>query len=217
MDSDDASGATVRITDPELPVPPPAARTGTSEALDELADDMLQVLQQLGAVERQGRDLAAGVAELTRSVREGAAQQTRAVDLVRAEVSGERRGASLRLIFEPVVSSLESLELFARGLDPAREQAAFAQITAAAATLSNLLLALGFERFDVARGQPFDPNRMQCLGYAAGEPGIVLDVLQPGYSTGGTVVRPARVLIADPSLPPSQPQGDHRETQSDRD
>lgn len=217
MDSDDTPGTTIRISEPDPDVAPPAGQATTgSDPLDELAEDMLQVLQQLGAVERQVRETAAGVADLRRAVHEGTAQQNRAIENVRAEVVGERRGMALRMVFEPVVSALESIELFARGLDPARDQAAFAQITAVAATLANLLLALGFERFDVARGDAFDPHRMQCFGYAAGPPGVVLDILQPGYATGGVVVRPARVLIADPSLPP-EPQGEDRETQSHRD
>jgi molecular chaperone GrpE (heat shock protein) len=67
-------------------------------------------------------------------------------------------------------------------------------------TLANLLQAIGYVRFEVNPGEPFDPSRMQCLGYRQGKTGVVLEVLQPGYAAAGSVVRPAGVLIADPAL-----------------
>lgn len=184
--------------------------------LQELAEDMLDVLQRLGNLERQMQETVAGVSDLKRILEESAAQHSRALDAMRAEVTGDRRAIALRLLFEPVAAAIDSLELVARGLDSAVEQKAYGQVKAAAATLANVLLALGYQRFDVARGEPFDGARMQCFGYADGEPGVVLNVLQPGYSASNVVIRPARVLIADPAasipkLDPSADQGGERE------
>jgi molecular chaperone GrpE (heat shock protein) len=170
-----------------------------SAALEELADDMLEVLQRLGNLERQSQETAAAIAEMRRYLQEATNHHSRAVDGLRAEVNGDRRGIALKLIFEPVAAALDSLDMLRQGLDPASDGRAYGQLTAAAATLSNVLAALGFERFDAALGESFDPRRMQSFGHADGEPGVVLGILHPGYTASSTVVRPASVLTADPS------------------
>ena len=174
-----------------------AARAATD--FQEVAEDMLDVLQRLGNLERKVQEAVNALGDLRRSMEESAAQQARMLEAVRAEISGERRAFATRALFEPVASALDSLELLARGLKGAREQAAQTQVRAAAATLANVILALGYQRFDVVRGEPFDGTRMQCFGYAEGEQGVVLSVVQPGYSASNVVIRPARVLIADPA------------------
>jgi hypothetical protein len=171
-------------------------------ALEEIAEDMLDVLQRLGNLERGMQDAGAGIAGLRRALEETAIQQRKSLDTIRSEVVGDRRSLVLRLVFDPVAAAIDSLEMLGRGLDATREQAAYGQITAAAATLANVLLALGYQRFDTVAGEAFDPNRMQCFGYVAGDPGVVLEALHPGYSAANIVIRPARVLIADPAGTP---------------
>ncbi|HEY6138665.1 MAG TPA: nucleotide exchange factor GrpE [Thermoanaerobaculia bacterium] len=172
-----------------------------SAALDELADGMLDIVQRLANLERQSQESSAAIAELRRYTQDAVNHHSRTLEALRAEAAGERKLLALRSTFEPVASALDSLELLRQGLDGRSDQRAYGQLTAAAATLANVLTALGFERFDVAAGEPFDPNRMQCFGYAEGEPGLVLQALQPGYTAASIVVRPASVLIAAPTTP----------------
>jgi molecular chaperone GrpE (heat shock protein) len=166
--------------------------TQPTPGLEEIAEDMLDVLQRLGNLERS-------VQELRRTVDESGSQQRRILDQIRSEVAGDRKSVATRVVFDQVAAALDSLELLGRGLDATRDQSAYAQVTAAVATLANVLLALGYQRFDISRGDPFDSNRMQCFGYAVGEQGVVLEALHPGYSSANIVIRPARVLIADPA------------------
>jgi molecular chaperone GrpE (heat shock protein) len=168
-------------------------------AIEEIADGMLDILQRLANLERQWQESGTAIAELRRYTQDSANHHSRTLEALRAEVAGERKSLALRMIFEPVATALDSLEMLRQGLVSEADQHAHGQLTAAVATLANTLTALGFERFDVAAGERFDPNRMQCFGYAEGEPGLVLEALQPGYTAASVVVRPASVLIADPS------------------
>ena len=56
----------------------------------------------------------------------------------------------------------------------------------------------GVEQFDPA-GEPFDPTVHEALstrGEDGAEPGVVLDVVEKGYRSNGTVLRPARVVVS---------------------
>jgi len=49
------------------------------------------------------------------------------------------------------------------------------------------------------QGRPFDPHRHEALAQAPVEntpPGVVVEVYQPGYLLGDTVLRPARVVVS---------------------
>jgi len=64
------------------------------------------------------------------------------------------------------------------------------------AKLDDILRSEGLERID-ARGKPFDPNLHEALmqsGEGDGEP-VVGDVLRPGYTLKGRVIRPAGVRV----------------------
>ncbi|MGH2573400.1 MAG: nucleotide exchange factor GrpE [Actinomycetota bacterium] len=64
------------------------------------------------------------------------------------------------------------------------------------AKLQEILRSEGLERIQ-AEGQPFDPELHEALmqsGEAEGEP-VVADVLRPGYTMKGRVIRPAGVKV----------------------
>jgi molecular chaperone GrpE len=64
--------------------------------------------------------------------------------------------------------------------------------------LINVLERNGVEQFDPA-GEAFDPAVHEALSTRAQEgaqPGVVLDVIEKGYRTNGTVIRPARVVVS---------------------
>jgi molecular chaperone GrpE (heat shock protein) len=159
--------------------------SGGAAAVDslaqEIAEDMLNVLERLSAIERLVRD------------------QARASEALRRDLVGAHRALAVRSVFDAVASALDSLESVRLGLGPDAPGRAHTQLGLAASVLNILLQTLGFERFDVVPGEQFLPDRMECLGYAEGEPGRVLEVVRAGYCTGELVVRPAGVLIADPA------------------
>jgi len=70
------------------------------------------------------------------------------------------------------------------------------------AKLKDILRQEGLERID-AEGKPFDPTMHEALmeshpddGVPAGDEPVVVDVLRPGYTLRGQVIRPAGVKVA---------------------
>ncbi len=64
--------------------------------------------------------------------------------------------------------------------------------------LNNTLKRAGVEGFDPT-GETFDPNlheALQAVPAEGAEPGVVLEMMQRGYRSGETVVRPARVVVS---------------------
>jgi molecular chaperone GrpE len=64
--------------------------------------------------------------------------------------------------------------------------------------LSAALARVGIESFSPA-GEPFDPEQHEAMAQRPvedAESGTVAEVYQPGYRLGGTIIRPARVLVA---------------------
>lgn len=187
-----------KAAQPPAPKTVPAGPAPPDDALEEIAEDMEDVIQRLGRLERQSQETASAVASLRDTVAEHSSYQYRLVESVRSDLAESRKGLALRSVFDPTALALDQLEAVRKGFDPEKEQAIYGQVSAATSTLSNLLQSFGFTRFAPDMGTPFDPARMQCLGYAQGQPGVVLQVLQPGYMAGEMLVRPAGVLIADP-------------------
>lgn len=74
---------------------------------------------------------------------------------------------------------------------------------AIAEKLENTLGKLGLTRFGEA-GEPFDPMLHEALMHTqaelpdGAETTTIVTVLQPGYRAGDSVIRPARVAVADP-------------------
>ncbi len=66
--------------------------------------------------------------------------------------------------------------------------------------LAAALARAGIESFSPA-GEPFDPEVHEAVATApqapGGEPsGTVVEVYQPGYRLGASILRPARVVVA---------------------
>jgi molecular chaperone GrpE (heat shock protein) len=184
----------------DYPVPSETVVRAPDDALEEIAEDMVDVVRRLGKLERLAQETASMVTSMRDSFAEQSSYQYRLVEALRRDLESERRGLALRSLFEATAGALDQLEMVGKGFDPVQHQEAYGQVAAAVATLSNLIQSLGFTRFLPQVGEAFDPARMQCLGYTPGEPGMVLQVLRPGYLAGGTLVRPSGVLIADPEI-----------------
>jgi molecular chaperone GrpE len=108
---------------------------------------------------------------------------------------------SVELATEPLMAKLlEVLDEFELALMAAEARPDFDKflrgVELVYAKLNDILGSEGLERIE-AQGKPFDPERHEALlqGDGEGEP-YVADVLRPGYTLRGRVIRPAGVKVA---------------------
>jgi molecular chaperone GrpE len=109
-----------------------------------------------------------------------------------AAAAGERAKGGLVRELLPVVDNLE------RALASAEEgEQHLAQgVRLVHSELIAVLERNGVQQFDPS-GEKFDPAEHEALSVREeGEAGLVLDVVEKGYRTNGTVLRPARVVVS---------------------
>ena len=109
-----------------------------------------------------------------------------------AAVAGERARSGLVRELLPIVDNLE------RALASAEEgeQHLAEGVRLVHSELIAVLERNGVEQFDPA-GDKFDPSEHEALSVREdGEPGLVLDVVEKGYRSNGTILRPARVVVS---------------------
>ena len=106
--------------------------------------------------------------------------------------AGERARSGLVRELLPVVDNLE------RALASAEEgeQHLAEGVRLVHSELIAVLERNGVEQFNPT-GDKFDPAEHEALSVKAeGEPGVVLEVVERGYRSNGTVLRPARVVVS---------------------
>jgi molecular chaperone GrpE len=69
--------------------------------------------------------------------------------------------------------------------------------------LAGVLRGAGIETYSPA-GEAFDPDWHEAVLTRPGEEGQVLEVLEKGYRLGGTVLRPARVIVGAEAAAPGE-------------
>ncbi len=111
-----------------------------------------------------------------------------------AAAAGERARSGLVRELLPVVDNLE------RALASAEEseQHLAEGVRLVHSELIAVLERNGVQQFD-PRGDRFDPGEHEALSMRSqdgAEPGVVLDVVEKGYRSNGTVLRPARVVVS---------------------
>jgi len=109
-----------------------------------------------------------------------------------AAAAGERAKSGLVRELLPIVDNLE------RALASAEEgEQHLAQgVRLVHSELIAVLERNGIEQFDPS-GDKFDPTEHEALSVREdGEPGLVLDVVEKGYRTNGSILRPARVVVS---------------------
>jgi molecular chaperone GrpE len=122
-------------------------------------------------------------------------------DNYRKRVTREQTEAVERAATPAVLRLLEVLDDFELALMAATEKPDFDRflhgVELVYAKLADALKSEGLERM-AAEGTPFDPERHEALmqtGEGDGEKLIVADVLRPGYTLRGRVIRPAGVRV----------------------
>jgi molecular chaperone GrpE len=109
-----------------------------------------------------------------------------------AAAAGERAKSGLVRELLPVVDNLE------RALASAEdgEQHLAEGVRLVHSELIAVLERNGIQQFDPV-GDKFDPGEHEALSVRNdGEPGVVLEVVERGYRSNGTVLRPARVVVS---------------------
>ena len=109
-----------------------------------------------------------------------------------AAVAGERAKSGLVRELLPIVDNLE------RALASAEEgEQHLAQgVRLVHSELVAVLERNGVQPFDPV-GERFDPSEHEALSVRdEGESGLVLDVVEKGYRSNGTILRPARVVVS---------------------
>ena len=109
-----------------------------------------------------------------------------------AAAAGERARSGLVRELLPIVDNLE------RALASAEdgEQHLAEGVRLVHSELIAVLERNGIQQFDPS-GDKFDPSEHEALSVREeGEPGLVLDVVEKGYRTNGTILRPARVVVS---------------------
>jgi len=108
--------------------------------------------------------------------------------------AGERARTALVRELLPVVDNLE------RALAAATEaeQSLAHGVQLVLGELAGVLTRAGVESFEPG-GEAFDPKRHEAISTRTeegSEAGLVLDVVQKGYRSGDTILRPARVVVS---------------------
>jgi molecular chaperone GrpE len=111
-----------------------------------------------------------------------------------AAAAGERAKSGLVRELLPIVDNLErALKSAGEG-----EQHLAEGVLLVHSELIAVLERNGVEQFDPA-GERFDPTEHEALSMRdqdGAESGLVLDVVEKGYRTNGTILRPARVVVS---------------------
>ena len=122
-------------------------------------------------------------------------------DNYRKRVMREQTEAVERAATPAILRLLEVLDDFELALMAATEKPDFDRflhgVELVYAKLADALKSEGLERI-AAEGTPFDPERHEALmqtGEGDGEKLVVADVLRPGYTLRGRVIRPAGVRV----------------------
>ena len=177
-----------RRTEEEAAADPAAASSaGADEGSEETTRDVADAFDSVPA-DRGGQDRSEGdrlQAEFENYRKRVLREQTQAVDL------------AARPVIERLLEVLDDFDL---ALMHAQDRPDFDRflhgVELVYAKLVDTLRAEGLERIE-AQGKPFDPEQHEALmqsGDGEGDP-MVADVLRPGYTLKGRVLRPAGVRV----------------------
>jgi molecular chaperone GrpE len=120
----------------------------------------------------------------------------------RKRVERDRDAVRQFAVGDALAALLPVLDDIGRAREHGELEGGFRQVAEA---LDAAVLKLGLTRFGEP-GDPFDPTQHEALMHSysddVSEPTAV-QILQPGYSYAGRVVRPARVAVAEPAGAPA--------------
>jgi molecular chaperone GrpE len=190
---DDTDRPPIKVTDKRRirdddGVGAPAEQSGATPGPDALESDDADVAGDIDAARAEA-------AEYLDQLRRLQAE----FDNYRKRVLKEQTDAVERAAAPVMQRLLEVLDDFELALMSANDKPDFDRflhgVELVYAKLADTLKAEGLERID-AQGKPFDPERHEALMQTGeGDHLVVADVLRPGYTLRGRVIRPAGVRV----------------------
>jgi molecular chaperone GrpE len=167
---------------------PPADGTGGPRVENDEASEVEGDLDELVATAAQ-RDEYLALAQRTQADFEN----------YRKRVAKESVAAAERGVAKLAKELLPALDNLDRALEAAAEEDPLLDgVRLVRAELSAALARVGVESFHPA-GEQFDPTHHEAMAQRpveGADSGTVVEVYQPGYRLNGTVIRPARVVVA---------------------
>ncbi len=191
--------------DPQVSAIEPSAAE-SPHVLEELADDMLEVLRRLRALEQGQTEIKERLAQVDARVFESTRAIAHEMDQQRRDLLAERKSLLARSLFNAVVAHVDGLRAMRAGLEDGKRHRdkqtnrMIRQLEAIELSLITALQGFGYREFRAEVGHPFTPTTMECVGYANGQPGVVVQAVRTGFlAPDGGVARPAGVLLTAPS------------------
>jgi molecular chaperone GrpE len=174
--------AEAQAAEPEAAEPEAAEAQLVEQDLDELAAKAAQRDEYLALAQRTQADFE--------NFRKRAARD--------AQVAQERGTAKVVKELLPALDNLERAIAAAEAEESDDEHHLTKGIRLVQRDLASALERVGIEGFS-PKGDRFDPNEHEAMAQqpvAGAESGTVVEVYQQGYRLNGTVIRPARVVVA---------------------
>ena len=184
-DTDEGNRPRIKITDKRRTLDDTEVTAPASESLDEEGSEV-------------GQDIDAARAEAAEYLDHLRRLQAE-FDNYRKRVLKEQTDVVERAAMPVMQRLLEVLDDFELALMSANDKPEFDRflhgVELVYAKLADTLKAEGLERIE-AQGTPFDPERHEALMQTGeGDRLVVADVLRPGYTLRGRVIRPAGVRV----------------------
>jgi molecular chaperone GrpE len=170
-------------------VPPTASPTGDADQVDDGSREVEEDFAKLLADAEQQKEEYLELARRTKADFENFRKRA-AVDVQAAQARGKIAVA------REVIDAVDNLE---RALEAADDGAALREgVEMVLSGLRETLSRNGVEAVD-PKGEKFDPTEHEALStqpVEGTEGGVVVEVLQKGYTLGDQLVRPARVVVS---------------------
>ena len=117
--------------------------------------------------------------------------------MARETAAAEQRGVAK--LARELLPALDNLRLALEATDAGEPEGLADGVKLIQNEIQAALGRVGIEEFS-PQGEPFDPNEHEAMArqpVEGAEPGTVVEVYQRGYRYDGTVLRPARVVVAE--------------------
>lgn len=169
---------------------PPAPPAGDAPEMDS-AHEVEQDFDALLAEAEQQRDEYLELAKRTKADFENYRKRV-AADVQAAAVRGKAEVA------REVIDAVDNLERALEASGDGDDEALTAGVEMVLGSLRETLSRNGIEAVD-PKGEKFDPNHHEALStqpVEGTESGVVVEVMQKGYTLGENLIRPARVVVS---------------------
>lgn len=167
------------------------------DSLDEIAEDMLDLLQRVQAMDARVQQISQQVVHAAQQQQGAAFTHGKELAALRSELLDERKAFVALFAFNAVIPVLDQLRQMEKGLDRDADARMLTQLSAVVGVLSTLIRNLGFEAFEAAPGDAFDPVQMECVAHESGTAGVVVRSIRAGYRCKSAVVRAAGVTLGE--------------------